>query len=143
MDIRQLTPTYHVAPQLEPSDFAGLAAQGFTTVICNRPDNEVPPSHHAASMAQAAAENGLTFHALPITMPALTPDVAAAQRGFLNQAESKVVAYCASGTRSAIAWALSEAEQSDVEKILETARNAGYALDALRPTLEAIAAQAR
>ena len=47
MDIRQITPTYFVAPQLDPADMAANAAAGITTVICNRPDEEVPPAFQA------------------------------------------------------------------------------------------------
>ncbi|MGB3556164.1 MAG: sulfur transferase domain-containing protein, partial [Jannaschia sp.] len=43
MDIRPLDDTTSVAPQLDPGDFAALAADGVVAVICNRPDAEVPP----------------------------------------------------------------------------------------------------
>lgn len=35
MDIRDITPTYSVTPQIEPADLPDIAAAGFTTVICN------------------------------------------------------------------------------------------------------------
>ena len=36
MDIRQITPNYFVAPQLDPADMADIAAAGITTIISNR-----------------------------------------------------------------------------------------------------------
>jgi sulfide:quinone oxidoreductase len=41
-DIRQVTPNFAVAPQIEVEDFATLAALGYRTVIDNRPDGESP-----------------------------------------------------------------------------------------------------
>lgn len=143
MDIHSITPTYHVAPQLDPADMAALAAEGFTTIICNRPDAEVPPSHQAAAIGAAAEAAGLSFHALPLTHQTLTPDNVAAHRDLISAAEGKVLAYCASGTRSTIVWALGQAGTLSSDEIITAARNAGYQLDNIRPTLDAIAASQR
>ncbi len=43
MDIRALTQSYAVSPQVAPEDFATIRAAGFVTVINNRPDAEIPP----------------------------------------------------------------------------------------------------
>jgi uncharacterized protein (TIGR01244 family) len=143
MDIRTLTPTYFVSPQIDPADLATLGAEGFTTVICNRPDGEVPPSHQAAAIEAAAREAGLAFHALPLTHQTLNPENVARHRDLVEHAPGKVLAYCASGTRSTIVWALGQARERPVDEILAAASAAGYQLDNIRPTLEAIAASAR
>jgi uncharacterized protein (TIGR01244 family) len=140
MDIRQITPTYHVAPQIDPADMAALAEAGFTTVICNRPDAEVPASHQIAAMAEAAEAAGLAFHALPLTHQTFTSENVAAHRDLIGGAEGKVLAYCASGTRSTIAWALGQAGTLGSDEIVAAAQAAGYQLDNIRPTLDAIAA---
>lgn len=139
MDIRPLTPRYAVSPQIDPSDLDAIKAAGFTTVICNRPDEEVPPSHQAAAIAAAAEAAGLTFKVLPITHQTMTPDAVAQQGAMVEAADGPVLAYCASGTRCSVIWALGAAQEMPVDEVLETARRAGYALDNLRPTLEAIA----
>ena len=41
LDIRRLTPTYAVAPQIDPSDLPALKAAGYVMVIDNRPDGEL------------------------------------------------------------------------------------------------------
>ncbi|WP_050930324.1 TIGR01244 family sulfur transferase [Aestuariivita boseongensis] len=138
MDIRQLTPRYSVSPQISAEDLAGIAAAGFTTVICNRPDEEVPPSHQAASIGAAAEAAGLSFKVLPITHQSMTPETVATQRDLVDGSDGPVLAYCASGTRCSVIWALDAAREMPVDDVLETARRAGYALDNLRPTLEAI-----
>ncbi|MTD95764.1 hypothetical protein GIW81_15605 [Hyphomicrobium sp. xq] len=38
--IKKLTDQISVAPQIKPSELAELAAQGFRSIICNRPDGE-------------------------------------------------------------------------------------------------------
>ena len=42
MDPRTLTPRYTVSPQITPEDIPAIKEAGFTTVICNRPDQEIP-----------------------------------------------------------------------------------------------------
>ena len=139
MDIGEITPRYYVAPQIDAKDLSELKAQGFTCVICNRPDEEVPPSHHAVAMEKAAKDAGLDFVINPLTHDTMTDDRLALQRATLEGAEGKVLAYCASGTRSTIVWALGQAGTMSSDEIVEAARAAGYQLDNIRPTLDAIA----
>ncbi|MEM8655563.1 MAG: TIGR01244 family sulfur transferase [Pseudomonadota bacterium] len=141
MDIRQITPTYFVAPQLDPSEMPDIAAAGIKTIICNRPDAEVPPSLQADAVEMAARDAGLAFHRLPLTHQTMTPDNVARQMAMAQDAQHPVLAYCASGTRCTVIWCLGQAGKMDCDDILRTARAGGYDLDALRPTIEAIAAQ--
>lgn len=141
MDFRQITDRYFVSPQLDPADMAAVAEAGFTTVICNRPDPEVPATHQAAAMRQAAEAAGLAFHVLPLTHQTFTPENVGRQRAITDGADGRVLAYCASGTRSTIAWALGQAGEQDIEEILSAARAGGYDLSGIRPALEAAAAK--
>ncbi|MEO9574089.1 MAG: TIGR01244 family sulfur transferase [Tateyamaria sp.] len=139
MDIRQITPTYFVAPQLDPADMPDVAAAGITTIICNRPDEEVPPPFQADAMEDAARAAGLGFVRLPLTHQAMTPPNVAAQKEHATLADGPVLAYCASGTRSTVVWCFGQAGEMATDDILATARAGGYDLENLRPTLEAIA----
>lgn len=141
MDIRQITPTYFVAPQLDPADMPDVAAAGITTVICNRPDIEVSPAFQADALQAAAEAAGLTFHRHPLTHQTMTPDNVDKHMAMANSAEGAVLAYCASGTRSTVVWCLGQAGKMPTDAILEAARAGGYDLDALRPTLDAVAAR--
>ncbi|WP_371154589.1 TIGR01244 family sulfur transferase [Jannaschia sp. 2305UL9-9] len=142
MDIRPLDDASSVAPQLDPQDLAALAADGVTTIICNRPDAEVPPSHQAAAMQAAAEAAGLAFVFNPVSMPNLTLEAIEEQADAIQTAEGRVVAYCASGTRSAILWAMASAGRMPVDDILAALRGAGYNLDGMRPQLVAMEARA-
>ncbi len=135
MDIRQITATYYSAPQLSPEDMPAVAAAGITTIICNRPDEEIPASHHAAVMKDAAEAAGLAFHILPLTHQTFTPENIARQRQLAEEAPGACLAYCASGTRSTIAWALGQAGHMPVDEIVSAAAQGGYDLSHLRGVL--------
>ncbi|MFL4471567.1 TIGR01244 family sulfur transferase [Tateyamaria armeniaca] len=139
MDIREITPNYFAAPQLDPADMGDIKAAGITTVICNRPDAEVPPAFQADSIEAAARAAGLNFVRLPLTHQTMTPPNVAAQMEHLKSSDGPVLAYCASGTRSTVIWCLGQAGEMATDDILEAARAAGYDLGNMRPTLDAIA----
>lgn len=143
MDVRQISDRYYVAPQLESHEMRAAADAGFVAVICNRPDEEVPETKQTAAMRKSAEAAGLAFHNLPLTHQTFTPDNVRRQREIVESAEGPVLAYCASGTRSTIAWALGQAGSLSIDQILNAARNGGYDLSALRPTLEAAAGTVR
>ncbi len=141
MDARQLTPRYFVSPQISVADLPDIAAAGFSAVICNRPNAEIPAEQHSERMAEAAAEAGLAFEVLELTNQTMTPENVARQHALIEAADGPVLAYCRTGTRCSVVWALSQAGSMPVDEILATTARAGYQLDQLRPTLEQIAAQ--
>lgn len=139
MDARVITPRYSVSPQISAEDLPAIAAAGYKMVICNRPDEEVPPSHQADTIRAAAEAAGLRFEALPLTHQTMTPENVAAQREFYESSEGPVLAYCASGTRSSVVWALGQASEMSADDILQKTAAAGYQLDGLRPALDSLA----
>lgn len=142
MDIRQISPTYAVTPQIDPSDMDAIADSGFGTIIDNRPDAEVPPSHQAAQMAAAAKAAGLAFVVNPVTHQGLNMEMVALQRDTLESSDKPVLAYCASGTRSTIVWALGQATDLPADDIIAAAANAGYDLAGMRAQLDRLAGTA-
>ncbi|SHI79452.1 TIGR01244 family protein [Shimia gijangensis] len=138
MQLRQVTPRYFVSPQISPEDVAGLAEAGFTHVICNRPDAEVPASHQADAVGAAVKAAGLEFVVNPLTHDTMTSDRLGLQRETLENASGKVLAYCASGTRSTVAWSLAHVVDLGADSVLDSAAAAGYDLAGLRPSLQAL-----
>lgn len=134
MEIRRITPDYAVTPQIAPDDVPVIAEQGFRTVICNRPDAEIPAELSAQVIRAAVEAAGLRFVENPVTHPTMTPERVAAQAAAM--AEAPVLAYCASGTRSSVLWALMQAGRMKTDEILAATARAGYDLSALRPRLE-------
>lgn len=142
MDIRPLTDSYAVSPQITPEDIAGIAAAGFTTVICNRPDGEIPPDLRAAEIRTAVEAAGLSFVLNPVIGGAITMDNVTTQGAAIAAARGPVLAYCASGNRSSIVWALSQAGKMPTAELIQRPAQYGYMLEAFRPTLESLASAA-
>lgn len=138
MDIRAITPDYAVSPQIEPGDLAAIKAAGYTTVIDNRPDGEIPPHLHTAVMQAEAEALGLVFVANPVIGGAMTMDNVAAQAAAIEAASGPVFAWCASGNRSSVVWALANAGKRPVDELVGLPARFGYQLDHLRPQIEAL-----
>ena len=139
MDIRALTPTYAVSPQITPEDLAMIKAAGFTTVIDNRPDAEIPGPLQAGPMQHATEALGLTFVLNPISPGNFSDQVLATQRAAIYAATGPVFAYCASGNRSSCVWALVLAGQRPTDELLGMAARFGYDLEGLRDRIDAAA----
>jgi len=135
MDIRQLSDQYAASPQIDASDVPAIAAAGFGTIICNRPDNEVPPSHQAQAIEAAAKAAGLAFVVIEVTHQGLNDTMVNAQRDAIDASSLPTLAYCASGTRSTIVWALGQATDHPADELISAAQNAGYDLRGLKPEL--------
>lgn len=141
MDVRPITDFYAVAPQIEPSDMAALAAAGFVAVVNNRPDAEVDTGYQSAAMQAAAEAAGLAYLANPVENGGMTLNMVAAQGAAVAAANGPVLAWCRSGTRSSIVWALSQAGQMPTAEILALLAKAGYEMPGLGAQIDALAAQ--
>ncbi|MDT8855360.1 protein tyrosine phosphatase family protein [Paracoccaceae bacterium Fryx2] len=139
MDLRPLTPTYAVSPQITPDDLPAIKAAGYTTVIDNRPDAEIPGDLHTPVMRAAAEALGLAFVANPVIGGALTMANVEAQRAAIAAAPGPVFAYCASGNRSSVVWALVNAGQMPTDDLIGLPARHGYQLEGLRGQIEALA----
>jgi sulfide:quinone oxidoreductase len=134
-----LTPRLSVAPQLTESDLEEAARAGFRTVLSNRPDGESPDQPSNATLAATARRLGLEFLQVPVVSGQLTDDQIEAMKTALAEAEAPVLAFCRTGTRSTMLWALASAGELAPEAIIRTAAEAGFNLEAIRPRLEATA----
>lgn len=139
MDIRPLTDTYAVAPQITPADLPEIRAAGYSCIICNRPDAEIPESLQNAAMAEAARAAGLDFVYNPLTPGAITDENARIQRETCAAARGSVLAYCASGNRSSVAWALGRAGDAPADVLIGSAGRFGYDLEPYRARIEGLA----
>ena len=99
--LQSLSANLSVTGQLEPADMAWAAAQGFKSVINNRPDFEAGGDQPTnAAMAAAAEAAGLSFAFLPVDPGFQTAQEIAEFAVLLATLPSPVLAYCRSGTRS-------------------------------------------
>lgn len=141
MIAKKISSRISVAGQISPADIAVAAAEGVKTIICNRPDAESEDQPDTTLLATAAAAAGIEFLHIPVVSGAISEENVSDFAAAYEDAEAPMLAYCRTGKRCAILWALSQARSQAVDGILAATADAGYDLSALRTTLEARAAQ--
>lgn len=130
-----------VAPQIDPDDFRRAAEAGFRLVINNRAEDETPGQLSSAEACALAEQAGLAYAHIPVRMQTLSVADVDAMAAALESAQGPVLAYCLSGARSAVLWALAEAKGgARADGLIEAARTAGYDLAPYRAALERLAA---
>ena len=135
---RKLDDMISVSPQIHLDDVARAAALGFTTIVNNRPEGESADQTGGDAIAAAAEAAGLGYVAIPITPGGFGQADVAAMRAALETAPGPVLAYCRSGTRSTLLWALARAAAGDDAATLAAkAETAGYDLAPIRHMLTA------
>lgn len=104
MELTSLSNAFWVSPQIVVSDLAGLANDGYTDVICYRPDDEHPEETSSARIAQACEVLGLSFHYHPIVPGEPFEDAARMLAKLMFTPDIKICAYCRSGARATKAF---------------------------------------
>ncbi|HJT41791.1 MAG TPA: TIGR01244 family sulfur transferase [Sphingobium sp.] len=139
---RQLTDRLYVSPQITVDQVEEAKALGVTVIINNRPDDEEPGQTNGAAIEAAAKAAGLGYVAVPVAHGGFAPWQLDGMAAGLDQAgEGKVLAYCRSGTRSTLLWALTRSRAGDHPAVLtEKAEAAGYDLTPVRQIMDALAA---
>ena len=141
MDLKLIVDGYQTTGQLMPDDIATLAAQGVKTLICNRPDMENPPALQASVFQDLAEQHGIEFVFNPFNGQTLSLAHVEEQADAIAGSDGPVVAYCASGNRSTVVWALGVAGDRSVDELIAIGNGAGHPFDGLRPMFEAAAAR--
>lgn len=109
--MRQLDDKVLVSGQIAPADVPELKREGVTMIVNNRPDGEEPGQPLAADIEQAALAAGLDYRFIPISRGIGPADAEAMSDAFDASAEGKALAFCRSGMRSALAWALARSRE--------------------------------
>ena len=128
-DFRKVTDHFSVAPQIEPGDIAEAAKQGFVLVINNRPDGEAPDQPTSAEMEAQAKAADLAYAHVPVRgMP--TQDQIDEVQTLIEAAPGPTLAFCRSGTRSIITWAVGQAQSGlrSPQALVALGHDAGYDL---------------
>ena len=107
MSVYKLTESLSVAAQITPQDIGGLAAQGFTTVVCNRPDGESPGQAGMDEMEAACSDADVLFIRYPVDVLNFPGADLEGLGTLFDDPNQRVLAYCRSGTRCANLWILS------------------------------------
>lgn len=137
MDQRRLTEDFSVSPQIGVEDLHQIAGAGFRSVLCNRPDDEEPGQPGYDSIAHAAQAEGLETRCVPIVSGQITPQTVEAFRAALEELPGPILAYCRSGTRCTMLWALVQHGRMEDEEIARRAAEVGYDVSGLLQQLSA------
>ncbi len=126
--MKRLTENFAVAPQISPDDLAALAKAGFKSIICNRPDGETEGQPPLSTIVEEARSHGIEVRHIPVVGNSIYPDDVAAMRNAASDMAGPILAYCRTGTRSTILWAMANPEGLSREERLRLAAEAGYDL---------------
>ena len=139
---RQLTDSISVSPQISAADVEQAKKMGVTFILNNRPEGEAPDQTSGDEIEAAAKAAGIGYAAVPVTHSGFAPWQLDGMDEALAQAEGgKLLAYCRSGTRSTLLWALARSRAGDHPAMLaEKAEAAGYDLAPVRQIMDALAA---
>jgi len=137
MEPRQITEDFSVSPQITPEDIPAIAAAGFRSIMCNRPDNEEPGQPPESAVAEAARAAGLEIRAVPFSSANMTEADVTAFRDALDTMPKPMLAYCRTGTRCTMMWSLVNHDTLGPETILRATSAAGYDMSGLVAQLRA------
>lgn len=128
--VRQLDPTTLVSGQIDPSELGDFAVQGVTVVINNRPDHEDPGQPTSAEVEAAARAAGMAYRHVPIARGLGPSHVDDMRQAIESVGSGKALAFCRSGNRSTLAWALVRFEQGvPRDQLIQCAEAAGFSLE--------------
>ena len=126
MDIKPISDKLSLSEQLQLADIALLVEKGFRSIICNRPDGEGADQPTFDEINAVAAPLGLTVRYLPVVPGEISDDDVASFSQAMRELPKPTLAFCRTGTRSAILWSLSQANNLPISDILSSGQAAGY-----------------
>ncbi|WP_151671570.1 TIGR01244 family sulfur transferase [Nitrincola schmidtii] len=124
--MRKITDDLSACAQLTQDDIKALSEQGVKTLICNRPDDEEPEQPSSASLKAYAEELGLQWFYLPVISGQVEDGQGDEFGQILAQAKTPIVAFCRSGARCGMLWALSQRKQQDPKALVDQLKVSGY-----------------
>lgn len=131
MDIRPLTNSFAVSPQIDVADMKDIAGAGFRSILCNRPDGEEFGQTDFDTIAEAARAEGLDIRSVPIVSGMVTQEALDDFASALQEMPKPILAYCRSGTRCTMLWSIAQFGTMDSEEIISRAGKAGYDMSGL------------
>lgn len=98
MQFRKVNEEFAVSGQIGAAQVPEIAAAGYRSLVCNRPDTEDGAVAHDEIEAAALAA-GLEFRFIPVVSGAITGKDVADMAEAMDSLPKPVFAYCRSGAR--------------------------------------------
>jgi sulfide:quinone oxidoreductase len=109
--MKALSSDFSINPQVMPIDLASIAALGFKSIVCNRPDHETADQPSFSEIAVSASLFGIQAHYLPAaSVSAIDSAQAEVFCKLMRELPTPTLAYCRTGLRSARFWELANAK---------------------------------
>jgi sulfide:quinone oxidoreductase len=106
MQAKEISESFTVSGQIRAEDVPKIAAQGFRSILCNRPDGESPDQPDYAEIEAAARAAGLAIAHVPVVSGQITEEDVEAFKASIAELPAPVFAYCRSGARCQTLWTL-------------------------------------
>ena len=136
MNLKPLSSDLTVTPQIEVADIANLAARGFRSIMGNRPEHEALDQPAWTSLVAEAELYGMSARQIPVVPGQIGPDDVERFADALRDLPTPIAAFCRTGTRSAMLWALANPEGLSVDERIAAAAAQGYDLVPLRDRMK-------
>jgi uncharacterized protein (TIGR01244 family) len=126
---RQLDDRTLVNGQIAPEDIPALKEAGVTLIVNNRPDGEDAGQPESDDIEAAARAAGIDYRHVPIARGMGPSDIEAMREAMHAAGDGKMFAFCRSGNRSTLAWAVARSEDGvPTEELHRLANQAGFDL---------------
>jgi uncharacterized protein (TIGR01244 family) len=138
---RKITDTVFASPQIGTDAIAEAKALGIVRIVNNRPEGESEDQVPGEVIEAEARAAGIDYVAIPVGHGGFSQAQVTAMAEALDTAEGPVLAYCRSGTRSTLLWALARAKAGDNPSVIASkAAGAGYDVSPIRQLIDMFAA---
>ena len=136
MKLAILTPNLSALPQPAAEDIGELADRGYRSIIGNRPDGEAPDQPKWNDLKAAALARGMDAVHIPVVASQIGEADIRAFREAMERLPKPIAAFCRTGTRSTILWALVNETCLTSDERIKIAAREGYDLEPFRGVLE-------
>lgn len=139
---RKIDDKVYASPQITLEQVAAAREMGIALIVNNRPEGESDDQTDGVAIEAAARAAGIAYVAIPVTHAGFAEWQVAAMADALGQAQGPVLAYCRSGTRSTLLWALAQATMGENPGVIAAkAAAAGYDIAPVRAVVDMLAAK--
>lgn len=137
MAIEKIADYLYVSKQLDERLAKRAAQYEIKTVICNRPDGEEPNQPDFENVKQWLNQNGIEHVVyLPVDMNNIDDATLESFKQAVANLPAPILAYCRTGTRSAMMWALNQVKRGvEVNSVIKAAELANINLEPHREKL--------
>ena len=131
--LKTLSNRMFVCGQLRLHHLATIKGKGIRTIVNNQPEGESFDQPRDEEFRSEARAQGLIYYSLPVPISGYTEDNVVQMSEIMATAPGPILAFCRSGTRSALVWAMAEARNGgNLTRIENQLEAAGFRSGAVR-----------